>query len=1117
MAQFNYPSSGIGKKERKKYTFSNFRGVDTSVAPINVDPVRAVESINFVDRDGVLHKRYGWEQVYKFDGEINGFWKIVLGGDTHTICYANKTFYLLSKYDGWVHIYTSDKLVSRRAACYVNNDKAYFIGCGDLLVYRLDIESGEYKMFRVVDDADTYIPTTTASILSQRTIETGRNAQYVRDSVNILTGWRKNTLVGEAVPDGETLQYQLDAPPNINESIKISCSGEIYEPTNTLEGASIDLAPDTTILNDRTIKFTPLALSVENEEGLPDIEYDAIPEVGEFASQYADGWVLKLADENGSVCGLKWLRLYSRFMGPQNDVDLSKYRVYELCFVGGNPIRVKKSLLRRIYFEKEGTEFPADVVRDHMRISTEWLYDIETDTYGKKIAVSSVPVSGDERVITLEIDLFNDDQYLNTVEKTITMKSSYASFELWFGKRNEAIVKEIECRIASAWYYDTTTHRAITEEEALKKGATMLYKLPMEESYGNTSEYLKDNKINVVSVPKNYNKVINFLSPAASFDYPNFSCTINNEGIIDISKWEIEGDTSHPNVTVQFYTNTDKSDLITKSKYSTLYGVDGEVDRLFVVNGDDPSKNNIIFFSEMDNFSYFPDNFTKTVGGTTNEVQGFIRLANGSMAALKTLKSNEPTVYVFSGEYMTGHYDAEGLEEYTLPRFSTSGVSTTQGIVAPYACDNLADDSMFISQNGVYALELSQGTDSQRFAKERSLPINNLLKECNIEELQDACAITYQNKYYLAVKHYKKTTDKTIDFKKKYYEKTKNGYAEVTSIALEKGMSQYYEQENCVYVADAHYFYTPLGAMADAPSYEWYPLSNIPVRAWFLIDEELYFGTTDGRVCRFMSKGYYDIEKRYFANAPESSEAKAVSQSTVSALTSSMTSGIYDADLDNDGALDTFAIDKNMEIYEVSNGEYDRDTIIFVSGELYGNVYGEAKDLIGEELYIKKLYDESGNFTGNIQLLYDEDGEPIQFSSAVRLVAEIRRRRIVKANRSLPTFDFGMPDYLKSLESFTVEMNGTQGGPLVVDILTRNNIAKKNTAHMSEGTSKYSSLQGLGEASFNVPFQNSYTKKIAIRNFNYVIIKVNNDQPEDCSLASLSLIYKYNRASGGIK
>ena len=55
MIQFEYPSSGIGRKERKKYTFSNFRGVDTSVAPINVDSVRAVESTNFVDRNGVLH------------------------------------------------------------------------------------------------------------------------------------------------------------------------------------------------------------------------------------------------------------------------------------------------------------------------------------------------------------------------------------------------------------------------------------------------------------------------------------------------------------------------------------------------------------------------------------------------------------------------------------------------------------------------------------------------------------------------------------------------------------------------------------------------------------------------------------------------------------------------------------------------------------------------------------------------------------------------------------------------------------------------------------------------------------------------------------------------------
>ncbi|MBQ5930218.1 MAG: hypothetical protein IIX02_05445 [Clostridia bacterium] len=128
MIQFDSPSGGIGRKERKKYTFSDFRGIDASAAAINVNPSNAVESVNFIDRDGVLHKRYGWEQVYQFDGTINGFWSIFLNGTVFTLCQAGQTFYR-KEADGWKELYTSKNLWSWcRTSCYIQDEKAYFIG-----------------------------------------------------------------------------------------------------------------------------------------------------------------------------------------------------------------------------------------------------------------------------------------------------------------------------------------------------------------------------------------------------------------------------------------------------------------------------------------------------------------------------------------------------------------------------------------------------------------------------------------------------------------------------------------------------------------------------------------------------------------------------------------------------------------------------------------------------------------------------------------------------------------------------------------------------------------------------------------------------------------------------
>lgn len=1115
MVQFNYPSDGIGRKARKKYTFANFRGVDTSVAPINVDPVRAVESTNFVDRNGVLHKRYGWEQVYQFDGEINGFWELALGSRKHTICYSGSTFYVLDENDGWSELYASDNLVSRRTACYASKDSAYFIGCGDLLVYRYYSETGKYQMFRVVDDTMTYIPTTTAHILSQKTMETGREGQYVRDSVNLLTGWRMNTLRGEVVPENGELVYKLDGAPSFKQDenkayhpIKITYNNNTYETATVNESAELEVGKGDDI-TDRNAVLNIGELPVENAEDFPDIAYDAISK----EDTYSSSWVFCVAGRNGKY-GLRWYRekasdfAYNVFANGK----LSIYRVYTLYFIAEDNSTIP--VARRIY-----QEYQPKIPDGQVGISLDAEYDSETQQVRYSVKRDGTYISFPFQC-KVQFTFISDEgegrKFAATVKfDALEHQISGSMFQPW-GNVEYKVGEDEDSMVASrAYYYEPIAGgTAVTQAEA-----DVLYDRRVNTSTKTISfrpmSYL--NGVIVESFVDGYDKFITFNDSVYTFDYDGMKGTIDSAGKLTVTKWNIKEDSSTANVTVEFYVDSDKSDWITTCKYSTLYGVNGETDRLFLSNGDDASKRNVIFFSEMDDFSYFPDTFTKAVGGTTNEVQGFLRLANGSMAALKTVSPNEATVFVFSGEYMTGYYDVDELEEYTLPKFSTSGVSTTQGIVAPYACSNLADDSMFLSQNGVYALELSQGTDSQRFAKERSLPINNLLKECNSEDLRNACGITHENKYYLAVKHYKQTSDKSPIYSKKYYEKTKEGYIEAISINLEKGMSQYYEAEDVVYIADAHYSYAPLGAMADAPSYEWYPISYVPVRTWILLNGELYFGTDDGRICKFVKDNYYDIEKRYFANNPKQKEAKSISQSTVSALTSSLDSEEYNADINSDGLLDTFAIDSSTEIYDQANGDYDRDTIVFVSGALYGNVYEESKNLIGVELYIKKLYDENGDFTGNIQVLYDEDGDPIEFSEAVNLVAEIRKRRIVKASRTTPTFDFGMPDYLKTLESFTVVMNGTQGGPMVVDILTRNNIAKSNTAHTSLGQSRYSALQGMDVTSFNVPFQNSYTKKVVLRNFNYMMIKTYNNNAEDCSLSSISTIYKYNRESGGVK
>lgn len=1102
MIQFDYPSGGIGKKERKRYAFTDFRGVDASLAGINVDPSRAVESTNFVDRNGVLHKRYGWEQVYQFDNAIDGFWDFTLDNVNFKICYAGGKFYRL-KSNGWSETYTNERLVARQTACYVQNNKAYFIGCGDLLVFRQ--KDGEYSFVRVVDDEETYIPTTTARILPDSLLEKGLKGRYVRDNVNMLTGWRKNTLVGTPVEDGKDLVYRLDGAPKMFEDAKamISFLGGKYE--FEYSGGN-EITPETNkSVYDLTAEITPFyrLTPLPETDTEPTIAYDAITEDGDFAKD----WELRIDGENGSA-GLRWKREGQASITARNPNTPISYRIYTLYFVGEGTFKgsTRQIPVVRRFFRNSYETFTED--KDGIILSVIW------DKESRTCTLTCTKKADAQIHKKLDIDITLTYGYIKNYEPYQVAKATQTTtISIYPNSMTNKKIVELYGELVDEVSRNATSY---TKESTLINEKEVSY-VEVKETHDIVLPPLQERTISIASSVSgktavigkvgaaNYKNVIKLKGASLICNKEDFDAKIDYAGTLTITNWKLLETAKTANVEVKFYAGNDNADDITECKYSTLYGVNGESDRLFLANGDDEKKRNIIFFSEMDDFTYFPDNYTKAVGGNANEIKGFVRLSNGSMATLKTVNGNEPTVFVFQGEYMSGYYDAEEQEPYLLPKFTTIGVSTTQGIISPYASFNLADDSLFLSQNGVYALELSEGTDSQRFAKERSLPINNLLKECNLDDLEKACATTYENKYYLAVKHYKQTADTFVDNSKVYYEKIEGIYKIAEKPDFDKGMDNYYEKEDWVYVADAHYTYKPKGAMADAPSYEWYPLTNIPVRCWFVINQDLYFGTDDGRVCRFTPNQYYDIKKQYFAYA-QNSEANKYSQTTAKVI-----ADVLDSPDDEDEYVDTFVLSQDTDIE-------DDDTIVFFSGMLSGIIYEEAVDLINQELYVRKKYGEDGKFTGNIQLKYTTDGEAIQFVTAQNLCAALQRKTAVKARRVLPTFDFGMPDYLKTLESFTIVMQGVKGGNLVLSIHTRNNESKKRviSAEM-QGQESFNYLNGFSNWSYNVPFQNSFTQKVLIRNFNYCIFEFTNDAPVDCSVSSVSVIYKYNQASRGVQ
>ena len=246
-------------------------------------------------------------------------------------------------------------------------------------------------------------------------------------------------------------------------------------------------------------------------------------------------------------------------------------------------------------------------------------------------------------------------------------------------------------------------------------------------------------------------------------------------------------------------------------KFGIQFGVEGYKDRLFLSGN--PQYPNRIYYSEFDDFTYFPFVNTHDLGSDNNPIVAFSRLSDSTVAIHKVNDNVDPSIY-----YMTysinENYKEQGIEKYSFP--IVAGV-IGESPVNSNTCFNLSNDNLFLSSNGVYGIELNENIKSnERFALERSGFINAMFKRHN--NLASAKAIVYKNRYYLAI-------------------------------------------DDVVYVADARYKSSArTGDMKDTFNYEWFCWVNISVQGWLIINDELYFLSPTGKLNKFYA-GYEDIEK----------------------------------------------------------------------------------------------------------------------------------------------------------------------------------------------------------------------------------------------------------------
>lgn len=232
------------------------------------------------------------------------------------------------------------------------------------------------------------------------------------------------------------------------------------------------------------------------------------------------------------------------------------------------------------------------------------------------------------------------------------------------------------------------------------------------------------------------------------------------------------------------------ADRIKKCTISTLYGLGGS-NRVFVSGNSDYKAYD--WFSEIFKPTYFPDLNYSVVGSDETAIMGYQKLGR-FLIIIKEDNQQDSTIF-----QRWGTLQSDGSILFQIEQ----GIAGT-GAISKYCFANLIDEPLFLSRQGIMATT-STNLLSERTIENRSYYVDSqLTKEGN---LVNAVACEWNGYYILAVNN----RAYIMDSRNKTY-KNRTGTDFV---------------------------------------YECYHWVNIPAICFLSISGDLYFGTEDGRICKF--------------------------------------------------------------------------------------------------------------------------------------------------------------------------------------------------------------------------------------------------------------------------
>lgn len=253
--------------------------------------------------------------------------------------------------------------------------------------------------------------------------------------------------------------------------------------------------------------------------------------------------------------------------------------------------------------------------------------------------------------------------------------------------------------------------------------------------------------------------------------------------------------TGEDNVKITAYRTIEGyADRVNKCDIGTQYGTSGTTDRLFLSGN--PDLINYDWFSEANEPTYFPDLNYGVLGSARSAVMGY-SVINGYLATHKDEMELDNSLFL-----------REGVIVNDMPAFRTVNTLQGAGAVAKDSFNYLSNEPLFLTRLGVYAIT-AQDITGEKYGQNRSFFLNGKL--LNEVQLEKAFSFVYKDMYWLFI-------------------------------------------NDVAYILDG---LQPLQTDKSMPyatrQYAGFYRTNLPANCAWEKDGDFYFGTLDGRICKFFS------------------------------------------------------------------------------------------------------------------------------------------------------------------------------------------------------------------------------------------------------------------------